>query len=50
MTYDQFDHAMMYFWFAYFPILFVGLIWAAWAIWWDEPRRLKRERQSRPDA
>jgi len=42
MTYAQFDHAMMYVWMAYFPILFIGLVWAAWVLLWDEPRRLRR--------
>ena len=43
MTYAAFDQAMAYFWlFFYFPVLFAFLVWAAWVLLWDEPRRLRR--------
>lgn len=53
MTYAQFDHAMMYVWFVYVPVLFAFVVWAAWVLLWDEPRkrrRLAREAQDIPDT
>ena len=48
MTYAQFDHAMMWFWFAWFAVFVVGLGWAAWVLLWDEPRKRRRERDGAP--
>jgi hypothetical protein len=38
MTYAAFDHAMMYFWAAWFVVLVGFLLWAIWVWLIDEPR------------